>query len=87
MDAGTVGNIITEIKRTGILDPNGQVQADEITDDDIRRALKYLDRSCQILNSLCREGIEHVLCSFGMGKYAKPSRLNNFFGKESCDEG
>ena len=82
MGAGTVGNIITEIKRTGILDPNGQIQADEITDDDIRQALKYLDRPCQILNSLCREGIEHVLCCFGMGKYAKPSRLNIFFGKK-----
>jgi hypothetical protein len=84
MGAGTVGNIITEIKRTGILDPNGEIQAEEITDEDIRKALKYLDRPCQQLNSLCREGIEHILYSFGMGKYAKPSALGRMFGKKAA---
>lgn len=84
MGAGTVGNIVTEIKRTGILDPNGEIQADEITDEDIRKALKYLDRPCQQLNSLCREGIEHIICSFGMGKYAKPSALSRMFGKKAA---
>jgi hypothetical protein len=82
MGVGTVGNIITEIKRTGILDPNGEIQAEEITDEDIRKALKFLDRPYQQLNSLCREGIENILCSLGMGKYAKPSALSRIFGKK-----
>lgn len=84
LGAGTVGNIITEIKRTRILDPNGQIQADDVTVEDIRKALKYLERPCQQLDSLCREGIEYILGSFGMGKYAKPSALSRMFGKKGA---
>jgi hypothetical protein len=85
MGLGTVGVIIGEIRRGAHMtqDPD-EVEKEQtgIDDDDIIKAIKVLDRPCHELNGLCQEGIEHILCSLQLGKYAKPSIFARLLSKK-----
>lgn len=48
---------------------------------DVQKGLTVLQGSCQELNYLCQEGIEHILCTLGLGKYSKPSISGRLFKK------
>jgi hypothetical protein len=72
---GTVAGIISEILRV-----RGK---DIVGIDDVQKAINVLERPCQDLNALCREGIEHILCTLQLGNYTKPSPLARLFKKSS----
>ena len=83
LGVGTVGGIIKEILRDGSVGSSSSQDNVTIGKDDVMKAINVLHRPCSELNSLCREGLEHVMCSLGMGKYAKPSPLARLFSKKA----
>ena len=79
---GTMVGIIGEIMRGGSMDTTMNApETDRIDLDEIQRAVKVLERPCQELNTLCQEGVKHILCTLGLGKYTKPSRFARLFKK------
>jgi len=78
LGVGTVAGIISEILRG----PQASETETEIQSDDVSRALEVLHRRCSELNALCREGLEHVLCTLQLGKYAKPSPIARLFSRK-----
>jgi hypothetical protein len=79
---GTIAGIISEIMRGGSLDTTMNAPEKEtVSLDDVERAVKVLERPCRDLNILCREGVEHILCTLGLGKYEKPSPFARLFKK------
>lgn len=76
---GTMAEIIGEVMRGGNMETASA--KDMIGLDDVQRAIKVLERPCQELNVLCREGLEHILCTLGLGKYAKPPPFARLFKK------
>ena len=85
MGLGTVGGIIGEIRRGVATNRKPQeVEKEEagVNDDDIIKAINVLDRPCHQLNVICQEGIEHVLCTLQLGKYAKPSAISRLLSKK-----
>ena len=79
---GTMAEIIGEVMRGGNMETAMNASdKDMIGLDDVQRAVKVLERPCQELNVLCREGLEHILCTLGLGKYAKPSLFTRLFKK------
>jgi hypothetical protein len=81
---GTLAGIIGEMLRTKESDPTLEGGERMVNLDDVDRAIKVLERPCQKLNELCREAIEHILCTLHMGKYAKPSPLARLFHKSKA---
>jgi Fusaric acid resistance protein-like len=82
---GTVAGIIQEVIQGGTSEAATEVDKQnptELVQQDILKAITYLDRPCSELNTLCREGIEHIMCTLHMGKYAKPSLLSRLFSKK-----
>jgi hypothetical protein len=75
---GTLAGIIGDILRTN---DKQEGEAKVIGADDVKKAITILEGPCEKLNALCREAIEHILCTLGMGKYAKPSPIARLFKK------
>jgi len=68
---GTVATLIGRILRpANVDDQNPPCDVEEVIN-----ALNAINRPCRELNSLCQEGIEHILYSLRLGKYAKRSHL------------
>jgi hypothetical protein len=74
-----VGAIITEIAESKKVNKEDDLAPGHA---DVVKAIAVLDRPCQELNTLCREGIDHVLCTLQLGKYTKPSPLARVFSKK-----
>ena len=78
LGVGTVASIIGEILR------GTTPEMSELKSEDISKAVKYLERPCSELNALCREGLEHVLCTLQLGKYASPSVFGRLFSRKTA---
>lgn len=83
LGVGTIAGIIGEILQRGHEEPK-DVDESLVQTEDIQKAIKVLERPCQELNLLCREGIEHILCVLQLGKYAKPSPIARLFKKSAA---
>jgi hypothetical protein len=78
---GTLAGIIGETLRANDAQDG---DAKVIGADDVKKAITFLEKPSAKLNALCREAIEHILCSLGMGKYAKPSPIARLFKKSKA---
>ena len=78
---GTLAGIIGEILRANDVE-GGKVKV--IGADDVKRAIQVLEGPCGRLNALCREAIGHILCTLGMGQFAKPSPIARLFKKSKA---
>jgi len=83
LGVGTVAGVIGEIMRSTDSDPDATEEKIFLNNADILKALQVLQRPCGELNALCREGVEHVLCTLKLGKFAPPSPLARLFKKTS----
>ena len=73
MGVGTVGSIISEILRSARVDRVAEEEKEslELVKEDVLKAITFLEQPCREISGLCREGIEHILCTLQMGKYSK----------------
>lgn len=83
LGVGTVAGVIGEIMRSTDTDTDTTEEKSLVVNADILKALQVLERPCGELNVLCREGVEHILCTLKLGKYATPSPLARLFKKKS----
>jgi len=65
---GTVSDVIERIK-------SGQIEGMEdsplkVSDEDLAAAMSILSLRCRKLNEVCQAGIDHILCSLRLGKWA-----------------
>lgn len=81
---GTMAGIIGEILRGENLNQKDPQEKDIVGLEDVKRAIAVLERPCQELNVLCREGLEHILCTLQLGKYTRPSPVARMFKKASA---
>jgi len=70
---GTVASLIGKILRPASVNDQNNPPC---TVEEVINALNAINRPCRELNSLCQEGLEHILYSLRLGKYAKRSHLN-----------
>jgi hypothetical protein len=83
LGVGTVGSITGEIMRSGDTDPSSTTKKSFAQNADILKVLQVLERPCGDLNGLCREAVNHILCTLKLGKYTPPSIFVKLFKKKS----
>jgi hypothetical protein len=57
-----------------------------VTNEDVSKARIYLERRCQELNGLCREGLEHILLSIKLGSTSRLSFAGGLFSSQKDGE-
>lgn len=74
---GTVSDVIERI-RTGKLEGMEQNPL-SVSDDDLAAAMNILSTRCRKLNEICQAGIQHILCSLRLGKWAPQRWFTRIF--------
>ena len=82
LGVGTIATITGEIMRSADIDPETTAEKTFVQNADILKALQVLERPCGDLSALCREAIDHILCTLKLGKYAPPSIFARLFKKK-----
>ena len=87
LGVGTIATITGEIMRSADIDPETTAEKTFVQNADILKALQVLERPCGDLSALCREAIDHILCTLKLGKYAPPSIFARLFKKKGPTPG